>query len=103
MDSARAGNHAQSSRLQHHSKDNSPLLLKISNPDILIVLADFLSHKKGGVQGDDDLFLEFDHLLRFDQAEIEDQYWVRGLFLLPVSLRLLSGINLKGPFFLSTK
>ncbi|KIW91627.1 uncharacterized protein Z519_07595 [Cladophialophora bantiana CBS 173.52] len=80
----------------YRAKDSPTPRSEFSHPDVVIILT-LLSHYYSGL-GDDDLFLEFGHLLKSDQADIEYQAWVKDAPNLPPAFRQLAGVNLKDRF-----
>ncbi|RDW72793.1 hypothetical protein BP6252_06700 [Coleophoma cylindrospora] len=66
---------------------------EFSHPDVVIMLTS-LSYYYGGLS-DEDLFDNFQHLFRADQANVEYRIWTESAPELPEMFRHLSSINLK--------
>ncbi|GJC86407.1 hypothetical protein ColLi_09245 [Colletotrichum liriopes] len=75
------------------AKDNPTARAEFSHPDVIITLTS-LSYYYEGLT-DDDLFLNFNHLVSSDQADMEYCVWVADSNFLPPAFRQLSGINLE--------
>ncbi|RDW87962.1 hypothetical protein BP5796_03656 [Coleophoma crateriformis] len=69
---------------------------EFSHPDVVIMLTS-LSYYYGGLS-EEDLFHNFQHLLRADQADVEYLIWTDSAPNLPERFRHLSSINLKDRF-----
>lgn len=78
----------------YQAKDCPSLRSEFSHPDVVIILTS-LSYYYGGLS-DDNLFLAFAHLRKFDQADVEYQVWVKdSLTTLALQFRQLAGINIE--------
>ncbi|GKT96892.1 hypothetical protein Ct61P_14742 [Colletotrichum tofieldiae] len=75
------------------AKDNPTARAEFSHPDVIITLTS-LSYYYEGLT-DNDLFLNFNHLVLSDQADMEYCVWVADSNFLPPAFRQLSGINLE--------
>ncbi|KAK4061998.1 uncharacterized protein Triagg1_10161 [Trichoderma aggressivum f. europaeum] len=77
----------------YRAKDSPTTRSEFSHPDVVIVLTS-LTYYYGGLS-DDDLFANFDHLLRADQAEVQYQDWVLDAPDLPDAFKSLAGVTMK--------